>query len=142
MSGPVPESVEAGVLEGGLWGVKVRWPGGVFVDGMLAETARRLADRVGSDGHPDLAQELRQAAREADRNNLASEPPDHSSLHGLSTAPLAQRRPGGPMSGTAADPESASDVFNALERLGELHRKGVLTDEEFAAKKAELLARI
>jgi hypothetical protein len=142
MSGPVPESVESGVLEGGLRGVKVRWPGGVFVDGMLAETARRLADRVARDGHPDLAQELRQAAREADRNNLASERPDHSSLHGLSTAsPAHQRQPGGPISG-AADPESASDVFNALERLGELHRKGVLTDEEFAAKKAELLARI
>jgi hypothetical protein len=26
--------------------------------------------------------------------------------------------------------------------LGELHKKGVLTDEEFAAKKTELLARI
>jgi hypothetical protein len=142
MSGPVPESVESGVLEGGLWGVKVRWPGGVFVDGMLAETARRLADRVASDGHADLAQELRQAAREADRNNLASEPVDHASLHGLSTTFPARERPGGPISDTTADPESASDVFNALERLGELHRKGVLTDEEFAAKKAELLARI
>jgi hypothetical protein len=29
-----------------------------------------------------------------------------------------------------------------LERLAELHQKGVLTDAEFAAKKAELLARI
>ena len=142
MSGPIPESIESGVLEGGLWGVKVRWPGGVFVDGMLAETARRLADRVARDGHADLAQELRRAAREADRNNLASEPADHSSLHGLSTASPARQRPGGPISGTAADPESASDVFNALERLAELHRKGVLTDDEFAAKKAELLARI
>jgi hypothetical protein len=39
-------------------------------------------------------------------------------------------------------PASAEDVFAALERLAELHKKGVLTDEEFAAKKAELLARI
>jgi hypothetical protein len=29
-----------------------------------------------------------------------------------------------------------------LERLAELHQKGVLTDAGFAAKKAELLARI
>jgi hypothetical protein len=29
-----------------------------------------------------------------------------------------------------------------LERLAELHKNGVLTDEEFASKKAELLARI
>jgi hypothetical protein len=33
-------------------------------------------------------------------------------------------------------------VFGALERLSALHKKGVLTDEEFANKKAELLARI
>ena len=36
-------------------------------------------------------------------------------------------------------PASAEDV---LERLAELHKKGVLTDEEFAAKKTELLTRI
>lgn len=29
-----------------------------------------------------------------------------------------------------------------LERLAELHKNGMLTDEEFATKKAELLARI
>ncbi|MDT0331700.1 DUF4429 domain-containing protein [Nocardiopsis lambiniae] len=33
-------------------------------------------------------------------------------------------------------------VFAQIERLGELHAKGLLTDEEFSAKKAELLARI
>ena len=37
---------------------------------------------------------------------------------------------------------SAEDIFATLERLAELHKKGVLTDEEFATKKAELLARI
>ena len=39
-------------------------------------------------------------------------------------------------------PAASDDVFAALERLAELHKKGVLTAEEFAAKKAELLARI
>ncbi|MGI5486040.1 SHOCT domain-containing protein [Microtetraspora malaysiensis] len=34
------------------------------------------------------------------------------------------------------------DVFEALRKLGELRDKGVITDAEFAAKKAELLARI
>jgi hypothetical protein len=33
-------------------------------------------------------------------------------------------------------------VLAALERLAELHRKGILTDEEFTTKKAELLNRI
>jgi hypothetical protein len=33
-------------------------------------------------------------------------------------------------------------VLTALERLVNLHQRGVLTDEEFAAKKAELLSRL
>ena len=37
---------------------------------------------------------------------------------------------------------SSGDVFATLERLAELHQKGVLTVEEFTAKKAELLSRI
>jgi hypothetical protein len=34
------------------------------------------------------------------------------------------------------------DIFSKIERLSELHQKGIVTDEEFSAKKAELLARI
>jgi hypothetical protein len=37
--------------------------------------------------------------------------------------------------------QPARDIFAALEKLGELHAKGILTDEEFASKKAELLSR-
>jgi Short C-terminal domain len=67
-------------------------------------------------------------------------------------------KPDTPQNGTASEPEpvapmtagaaarspqvSAEDIFATLERLAELHKKGVLTDEEFATKKAELLARI
>ena len=67
--------------------------------------------------------------------------------------------PDTPQKGTASEPEpSASDaagaappkasqvpsddIFSTLERLAELHKKGVLTDDEFDGKKAELLARI
>lgn len=42
---------------------------------------------------------------------------------------------------TAAPPASA-DVTDQLAKLGQLRDAGVLTDEEFAAKKAELLARL
>lgn len=35
-----------------------------------------------------------------------------------------------------------SDIFASLERLGDLHAKGILTDEEFAQKKSELLQRL
>ena len=36
----------------------------------------------------------------------------------------------------------SNDALAQLERVAELHRKGVLSDAEFTAKKAELLARI
>ena len=41
-------------------------------------------------------------------------------------------------------PESAqeTDLFAKIERLAELHKKGILSSEEFAAKKAELLSRL
>ena len=44
----------------------------------------------------------------------------------------------------AAAPASAPplDILATVERLGELQRKGILTEAEFAAKKAELLARL
>lgn len=42
----------------------------------------------------------------------------------------------------SAAPEPANDVFDAIERLGDLHQRGLLTDEEFTAKKQALLSRI
>jgi len=35
-----------------------------------------------------------------------------------------------------------SDIASQLEKLADLHRKGILTDEEFQAKKVELLSRL
>ena len=64
------------------------------------------------------------------------------------TGPDAQRPPGerpqlgtllGAPGGQAA--KQRRDVADELRKLEELHRDGVLTDEEFEAKKAELLAR-
>jgi hypothetical protein len=37
---------------------------------------------------------------------------------------------------------ASEEVFSQLERLAALHQSGALTDEEFAAKKAELLSRL
>ncbi|TWU45994.1 hypothetical protein Q31b_11710 [Novipirellula aureliae] len=39
-------------------------------------------------------------------------------------------------------PASADDILGTIERLGTLREKGLLSDEEFAAKKAELLSRL
>lgn len=38
--------------------------------------------------------------------------------------------------------EVRGDVFHQIERLGELKEKGLVTDEEFQAKKTELLKKI
>jgi len=45
-----------------------------------------------------------------------------------------------PVSGTPSMPEA--DVFSAIERLGDLMAKGILTEDEFKQKKAELLGRL
>ena len=40
-----------------------------------------------------------------------------------------------------AAPAPEEDVITQLERLGALHAQGILTDDEFAAQKAKLLAQ-
>jgi len=42
----------------------------------------------------------------------------------------------------AADTGASDDIFAKLERLAALREKGILSEEEFAAKKSELLARL
>jgi len=39
----------------------------------------------------------------------------------------------------AAPAPSEDDQLEQLEKLGDLHAKGILTDEEFSAKKAQIL---
>ncbi len=61
--------------------------------------------------------------------------------------PVAARPPQTPGSApsaapTPAAPRAAEDIVDTIERLAELRRKDILTEEEFAAKKAELLSRL
>jgi hypothetical protein len=56
--------------------------------------------------------------------------------------PIYQAPPSNPQSENQNSPQSQADVFSAIERLGQLHQSGILTDEEFRTKKAELLARL
>jgi hypothetical protein len=46
------------------------------------------------------------------------------------------------MNGSAPEKTSAPDPADQLVRLAELHRDGILSDEEFASKKAEILGRM
>ena len=42
----------------------------------------------------------------------------------------------------AAPPLGQSEVISAIEKLADLHAKGILSDQEFSTKKAELLSRL
>lgn len=88
----------------------------------------------------------RGASRDASRETPA---PVEPSAWGTSremapeTQPFAEALPSSNQ--TPAQPSSAhsaDDIFAMLERLAGLRDKGILSEEEFAAKKAELLARL
>lgn len=62
-------------------------------------------------------------------------------------APASAQPPSPPAAAPAKSPagagqSDADDIFGKLERLADLRRKGILTEPEFEAKKAELLARL
>ena len=61
--------------------------------------------------------------------------------------PPVEVQPSAAAPASAPQPRTASattddEIFSRIERLAELKQKGILTEEEFAAKKAELLARL
>ena len=61
---------------------------------------------------------------------------------------LHPNAPGAPAAAAGAEAAAASagvrpeDVMATLEKLGELKAKGILTQDEFDAKKAELLKKL
>ncbi len=52
---------------------------------------------------------------------------------------LAPAAPSAPRGGEAGE---EADIFVKIERLADLHRKGILSEQEYSAKKAELLSRL
>ena len=68
---------------------------------------------------------------------------DVASLPIVAGETKARSAPASPPSQSSfAAVQPTSDIFAALEKLGDLHNKGILSDEKFASKKAELLSRI
>jgi hypothetical protein len=51
----------------------------------------------------------------------------------------AEQQPEAPAEPAAPAPPAADDLASQLQRLGDLHTAGTLTDDEFAAAKARLL---
>ncbi len=82
------------------------------------------------------------AAAPSQANNAAAAPtPSPVVAPPPAVSPIAAAAP------TAASPantatSSDDEIFSRIERLAELRQKGILSEEEFAAKKAELLARL
>jgi Short C-terminal domain len=50
--------------------------------------------------------------------------------------------PSTPVAQTSEAKAAEDDIFAKIERLAELHAKGILTDEEYSSKKADLLGRL
>jgi hypothetical protein len=63
--------------------------------------------------------------------------------NGQPVAPAAPNTPSSPSNSLGgANPLPPADIYQAIEQLGNLKDKGILTDDEFSSKKAELLSRI
>ncbi len=84
--------------------------------------------------------------------DVADESPRQESERGFGQESRRDPAPAPPAFAAAPSPEIAirpsvepaghDEIFAKIERLAELRTKGILTDEEFAAKKTELLARL
>jgi hypothetical protein len=68
----------------------------------------------------------------------------HTTNFAFPPSPIAPPVPSSASPGPSGPPASQAslDVVSLLEKLGQLRDAGILTPEEFAAKKAELLARL
>jgi hypothetical protein len=89
--------------------------------------------------------DLRVVSRKNDNTGQpeAREEPGSPPEHGHKREP----EPVSPANQSSAVPSGrtqapSDDIFFKVERLAELHKKGIVSDEEFAAKKAELLGRL
>ncbi|QEG43687.1 hypothetical protein UC8_57390 [Roseimaritima ulvae] len=93
---------------------------------------------VVSRGGVPVTNEVAPAPPAAMPQSITSAPVPDASSNNNSQSNNPQPEPGTSAAGTAAE----ADVLDKLERLGALHDKGYVTDDEFAAKKAELLSRL
>ena len=97
---------------------------------------------------PALSEALLKAASESRpvAPSLAAAGPAPDSLEPVEPEPVEPEPIQADFPRTEANPVPAaadeSDIFAKIERLAALHAKGILSDEEYRTKKAELLARI
>lgn len=113
--------------------------------GLVKLSDLREIDQPASNGAGDAA-----ATSPKLSEALQGQPSLDSAVHAPAEGPAELRsghkpaqpdlpEPSRPHASEAAD---EADIFAKIERLAALHAKGILTDSEYQAKKAELLARI
>jgi len=103
--------------------------GGMARTAVVAGTATAVSNRVSR----------RQAGRWQDQQQQQQEHEYYEQQQQQQYAPPPQYAPAPPAPAAPAA-GGADDLMAQLEKLGELRDKGILTDEEFAAQKAKLLA--
>jgi len=73
-------------------------------------------------------------------NPSAAQPSEPAPARPLTATPVQRQPPQTPPATPA--PASTDDILTTIERLSDLRQKNILTETEFAAKKAELLSRL
>jgi len=149
-------------LAGDWWGADLRWPTSTGAQNGVRYAyfaqARRLAIEVG--GQVTLYDTLDHQIGGVSQQQGAGGSLTFSSQYGLvdvarlpvvavdgipqpAPAPAATVAPPAPpnVGGSPTSP-GGDDIFALIERLADLHARGILSAEEFAAKKTDLLSRI
>ncbi|UXH80491.1 SPFH domain-containing protein [Roseateles amylovorans] len=122
---------------------------GQFLQYQTAQAIPKLAEGVGSGGGGVAGDAMGLGAGLALGQTLAQQLQAGLAPANTAAGAAAAGTAAGTAAGAAAAPavpqpvsQSADEVLLLLEKLGDLKAKGILTDEEFAAKKAELLKKL
>lgn len=118
---------------------------GQFMQYQTAQAIPKLAEGVGQSGGSGVAGDAMGlgaglAMGQVLAQQLQGAMAGTAGSAGVSTTSAPLAAPAQPAPPLAAP--SAEDIMTLLEKLGDLRTKGILTDDEFASKKAELLKKL
>lgn len=102
--------------------------------GGLVRTVGRTAVIAGTASAVAGGVNRRQTAKANDKQQAAQD--QQQAAYDQGAADATAPPPAAPTDAGAG----SDDMFAKLERLGQLHEQGILTDEEFAAQKSKILA--
>lgn len=106
--------------------------------GTVARTAVITGTAKATANAMDRSAQQRAAEQQAFANQQAAEQQAEIARQIAAQQQMAQPQMAAPAPEPAAS--SGDDLIGKLQQLGQLHQSGVLSDEEFAAAKAKLLA--